>query len=93
MQISIEELLKKNNVHIIDIRNKKKYFNNHIPGSISIDEFELLIHTDRYLNKNEVYYIYCDFGNRSERVVSTLNKAGYHTVNIIGGYKNYLFQK
>lgn len=93
MNISIDKLLRLYNPHIIDIRNHSKYLNSHIPGSVSIDEYELLFNTDKYLNKDEVYYIYCDSGTRSLRVVSNLIHLGYRAVNIDGGYNNYLLRK
>ena len=45
-----------------------------------------LVNPDNYLNKNEVYHIYCSNGISSQSVVSMLNKMGYNTVNIDGGY-------
>ena len=44
-------------------------------------------------DKNTIYYIYCDYGNRSKHVVSYLNSLGYNCVNIEGGYNNYLLEK
>ena len=90
--ITINELLRLKNANIIDIRNKLKYQNNHIPNSINIDEIMLLSNPEKYLNKDEIYYIYCDFGNRSKRVTYQLNKLGYNTVNVDGGYNNYLLR-
>ena len=92
MNITIDKLLKIKNPHIIDIRNRSKYLNSHIPGSICIDEYELLFNTANYLDKDEVYYIYCDSGSRSLRVVSNLIHLGYKAVNIDGGYNNYLLR-
>lgn len=90
-QITIDELLKKNSGIIIDIRNQSDYLKSHIPGAISIPEVELFFHPEKYLTYNELYYIYCSSGVRSRLLVSQLNKNGYHTIHIIGGYHDYLY--
>ena len=90
MNISINELLNKKDVNIIDIRNHERYLQNHIPGAINIDSYFLLTYPDKYLKKEDVYYIYCSSGVQSRRVVDELNSMGYTTINILGGYQNYL---
>ena len=88
--ISVIDLLKKKDSHIIDIRSYDLYLKGHIPGAISIEEKELLFHPNQYLNHEDIYYIYCSSGTRSFRLSSILNHNGYHTVNVNGGYHNYL---
>lgn len=75
---------------LIDIRANYKYLINHIPGSINIVENELLINPSRYLNYHKEYVIYCDYGNRSKRVVNYLNSKGYKVYNLLGGFNSYL---
>lgn len=91
--ISIFDLLKLNNPKIIDIRNSYNYSNGHIPGAININGYYLLDHCERYLNKLDTYYIYCQSGSRSKIIVNELIKMGYNVVNISGGYNSYLFRK
>ena len=93
MEITVEELLKKGNVNIIDIRNTHKYVEGHIPGAISIDSYQLLFYTDQYLKKDETYYIYCDSGVRSRMIAKELSAKGYSVISVIGGYQNYLLRK
>ena len=78
---------------IIDIRSIDKYNISHIPGAINISEYDLLTNHNRYLNKVDTYYLYCNLGNRSKKVVSYLCSLGYKCVNIEGGYENYLLEK
>ena len=78
---------------IIDIRSKSKYDISHIPGAINIDSLDLLNNPGRYLNMNDTYYIYCTSGYTSDGVVHKLNRLGYNTVNIDGGFNNYLLRK
>jgi len=93
MDITVSELLKKKNVNIIDIRSKHRYLMGHIPGAISIDAESLLFYTDRYLKKDEIYYIYCDSGMRSKILVKKLISKGYSAISVFGGYNNYLLIK
>ena len=75
---------------IIDIRAKYKYLLNHIPDSINIQENELLITPNHYLDFKHEYVIYCDQGNRSKKVVNYLNSKGYKTYSLLGGFNSYL---
>lgn len=90
--ISFDELAKISNTKIIDIRSQNKYIQGHVKGAIHIPEYDLLFDTSKYLRRGERYYIYCDYGNKSERVVSHLRQMGFDVVNIEGGYNNYLFR-
>ena len=91
--IEWEDLLNKSSINIIDIRCSSNYLIVHVNNSINISEIELVNNHYKYLNKNDIYYIYCDYGNRSKRVVFYLNNLGYNTVNINGGYYNFLLRK
>ena len=52
---------------VIDIRDNSDFLKGHIPNAINIPEFELLNNPNKYLNKNNTYYICCAFGNRSKK--------------------------
>ena len=78
MSISINELLKLENVPIIDLRSIEKYNDNHISGAKNIPMLLLLKDPAKYLNKNITYYLYCQKGENSVRVCNALNKQGYH---------------
>lgn len=90
MSISIKELMKKNGANIIDIRTKESYNNKHITGSINIFVNELYLRPEKYLNKNEQYYIYCQRGNSSKRLCQFLTLKGYKVLNIVGGYEAWI---
>lgn len=77
---------------IIDIRTTEEYLKGHIPGAVSIPFMKLSSHPNYYLDKNKTYQIYCNSGNKSLKLVSTLNQQGYHCVNLDGGYTKYLFE-
>lgn len=87
------ELLNNKSINIIDIRTKYEYMLNHIPTSKNIEKILLKIAPEKYLNSKEIYYIYCQSGYSSKALVEYLNTLGYNTVNINGGYNNYLLRK
>ena len=90
MSISLEEVLKLNNPIIVDVRDKYSFSLGHIPEAINIAYYNLLSNYSHYLNKDDVYYLYCDYGKQSEEISQRLNSFGYKTMNIIGGYEKYL---
>ena len=94
--IDIDFLIKKMNqesLNIIDIRLPVEYQYGNIPTAINIDKILLLARPENYLSKTKTYYIYCNSGTSSQTVVKLLNQKGYNTVNINGGYNNYLLRK
>ena len=91
--ISIAQLLSiLDQANIIDIRSIENYNNNHIPNAKNIPMQKLLVKPELYLNKNEVYYLYCRKGYSSAKVSRILNQAGYHTFNITGGYEGWILE-
>lgn len=91
--INMADFLKLSNINIIDIRNIQSYNNNHIPGSINIPYELLITYPGKYLNKNQKYYIYCQKGITSKKVVGFLNRQGYVTVSLQGGYEEWIMKK
>ena len=93
LNISIKELLNKNNINIIDIRSIEKYNDNHINGAINIPYILLLKDPEKYLNKIEEYYIYCQYGKNSLKVCNILAAKGYKVYNVIKGYEGWLLER
>lgn len=91
--ISIEKLLYKQDKIIIDIRSNYEYQYGTIPGAINIPAIKLLNNPSKYLNKENTYYILCQSGRQSIDIVNLLSIQGFNTVNILGGYNNYLLTK
>lgn len=90
VEISFDELLRIKNPNIIDIRSLEKYNDNHVPGSINIDYNLLINNPNKYLDKNYTYYIYCQRGITSKKVVEILRVYGYNVFSVIGGYEAYI---
>lgn len=94
MSISVTEFLKlPSEVPIIDIRSVEKYNDNHIPGARNIEFESLIIKPELYIKKGITYYIYCQKGKVSINVCQILNRQGYQTVSIIGGYEEWVMKK
>lgn len=74
---------------IIDIREDYIYKMGHIDGAINICYDALKLMPERYLSKNKKYYLYCDKGVFSHELSIELNKKGYNTISIDGGYEKY----
>ena len=81
------------NINLIDIRDNFSFNNGHIPGAINIPKNMLILFPNRYLSLDKTYYIYCQSGNTSKRIVNDLNSFGYNTINVDGGYNLYLLTK
>lgn len=91
-EISMEQLktlMRQQKINLVDIRDNYQYQLGRIPGAINIPMNFLLTVPDNYLNKNEVYYLYCEQGVRSKRACQELSQAGYQVVNVVGGYSHY----
>lgn len=88
--ITITELLKLKEPYIIDIRSQEKYNDNHIPDAHNIVANDLLLYPDKYLDKDKVYYLYCQKGINSKKICQILNNKGYNLINVFGGYEAYI---
>ena len=90
--ITIEELLKKDNINIIDIRSEQSYNNNHIPNAINIPYTKLSLNPSMYLEFGKEYYIYCQRGITSNKICNYLASKGYNVINILGGYEEWILR-
>lgn len=89
-QITVTELLQQKNPIIIDIRNYYYYSKDHIEGAISVPYYNLLNNYNHYLTKYQTYYLYCNEGTQSLEISNRLNRFGYQTFSIQGGYQEYI---
>lgn len=91
--ISIFELKKLSNINLIDIRSIEKYNNKHILDAKNIPMEQLLINPNKYLNRYEKYYIYCQKGIQSRKLCQILKSNGYNVINITGGYESWILNE
>lgn len=88
-EISIYQLLKLSNPYIIDIRDKYSYNTGNLKGSKNIPYYSLLSNYSIYLNKQDTYYLYCDYGHQSKEISNRLNLFGYNTYYVKEGYLDF----
>lgn len=82
-----EEIMQKNDVLVIDLREKELYEKSHIRGAISLPyEEELDI---REIPYGRDIILYCDRGSASLIVGRRLAKAGYRAASVVGGFLAY----
>lgn len=72
---------------LIDVRSSQEYDEGHLPGAISIPNYELKEKIEKIVpNKHSVIIVYCQTGGRSEKGAKLLEKMGYVNVyNLVGG--------
>lgn len=80
-------------ISIIDIRSNQSFNNNHIPGAINIPYEKLILNPGNYLTFSNRYYLYCQKGVTSKKICSMLNRMGYHTISVDGGYEEWIIKK
>lgn len=87
--ITMSELIKLKNINIIDIRDNYSYNLGHINNAKNIPYYSLLNNYSMYLNKQEKYYLYCDYGHQSKEISNRLNMLGYDTYYVNEGYLDF----
>ena len=93
-EVNIDDIINNlSSINLIDIRSNYMYLNGTIENSINIDGIELCNNPGKYLDKNRIYYIFCDTGSTSKSVCLFLLKRGYNLINIAGGYNEYKRKK
>jgi molybdenum cofactor guanylyltransferase len=69
---------------LVDVRTEEEYVGGHVPGAALLPLHELNErHTE--LPTGQDVYVICHVGGRSAAAVAALNRAGYRTVNVVGG--------
>jgi rhodanese-related sulfurtransferase len=79
---------KDSEITILDIRPKKEYELEHVPGAVNLDydghEFQKKVET---MDKNVDYIIYCESGVRGGYFMSKMEESGFKSAyNILGGF-------
>jgi len=87
--LELAEILKKEEVPVIDIRPAEEFNLKHIPRSRNVPLEELRYFPERYLIRDRRYYIICDEGKKSVGLCFELGEKGYDVVNVLGGITLY----
>jgi len=73
-------------INIIDIRPRKAFKKFNLEGSKNVPFNDLVLKPEKYLNKDEFFYIICSLGSWTEVVIRELWKKGYvNLIQINGG--------
>ena len=87
--IAIEELKSKvlQGAILIDVRSNQEYREGHLQGAINIPDFEMANRIQQEVpKKNQLIVVYCQYGGRSRKALTIMNKMGYTNVyNLYGG--------
>jgi rhodanese-related sulfurtransferase len=68
---------------LIDVRHPLEYAKHHDKRSINIYADKLIMNPSKYLNKHDTYYIMCEKGVLSKKVIRTLTYYGYNLVQVV----------
>ncbi|MEG0297332.1 MAG: rhodanese-like domain-containing protein [Clostridium sp.] len=76
-------------INLIDIRERHEFRAGSIKSAKNIPMDNFLDNPEKYMNKDEKYYILCRSGSRSDSACRILRKDGYNVINVSGGVANY----
>lgn len=83
----LAELMKKGEVHVLDVRKKSEYDSEHVIGAENAP-LDFINDSMQQINKNKTYYVHCAGGYRSMVFNSTLRARGFdNLVDVAGGFK------
>lgn len=100
----LKNYLGRSDVLIFDLRDKKDYEIEHIPGAVWVDFDSLERDIKRTLSRNyiisedreifnksgiSIIILYCDKGNQSILATRDLAKLGYPVMSLNGGFEKY----
>ncbi|WP_162163978.1 rhodanese-like domain-containing protein [Acholeplasma hippikon] len=88
MTFELEQLMKKQKLNIIDVREQDEVDNGHIKGIIHMPLSSFGRHLNK-INKNDEYYVICYSGARSTQAAQFLANQGYKVTNVMGGMSIY----
>lgn len=92
-EVSPTDLQSKDNIILLDAREKKEYTTSHIENSIWIGYNDFRLKRVKNIPKNKPIIVYCSVGFRSEKIAEKLTKAGYEDVsNLYGGIFEWVHQ-
>lgn len=82
---NINEILKKEDVLVVDVRNSWEYEEGHVNNALNIPLNEIPARIEEFKKLNGPVILYCRSGNRSGAAVHILRQAGITNVHNGGG--------
>ena len=87
-----EELIKNENVQLLDVRTLAEHMEGHIPGSLNINvkDENFASCVDDLLDTHKEVAVYCRSGRRSRTAADILVKKGFKVYNLDKGILNWM---
>ena len=85
----IDEIRKKENGMLVDLRKPALYKQGHMVGAVNIP-YDKVFEKIRFLDRSVVLILYCERGNTSLRVGKILAEKNFKVYTVVGGYLSYL---
>ena len=82
---NITEILEKEDVTVVDVRNTWEYEEGHVNNAVNIPLNEIPARIEEFRKLNGPVILYCRSGNRSGAAVNILRQAGITNVHNGGG--------
>ncbi|MBL1225252.1 rhodanese-like domain-containing protein [Enterococcus sp. BWR-S5] len=79
-----EQLMKQENVTVLDVRELDEFQSGHIEGAINLPLSGFPEAADS-LDQEKEYHVICHSGSRSQMACEFLGSKGFTTTNIMGG--------
>lgn len=87
----MEKVMEENNHLLVDVRTKKKFLKNRIPGSVSAATFQDFVAILDTMDLERPILIYCDYGERSNMASQkVVEKYGISVFHLEGGLKSWM---
>jgi len=65
---------------ILDVRTTNEYDNGHIDGALNLNYYDKFEAEIAKLDKDKIYFVYCQSGGRSSRAVEKMTEAGFEYI-------------
>ena len=88
MTNELEQILRKESVQLVDVREKDETDAGHIENAILMPLGNIK-KTMKDLDQEKEVYVICHSGGRSLRAAKILSKKGFNVVNVLGGMSLY----
>lgn len=88
MTFELEQLLRKEKLNVVDVRELDEVKEGHIQGIIHMPLSEFGKHLNK-LDIKEHYYVICRSGGRSSQAAKFLADQGFKITNVMGGMSIY----
>ena len=81
---SLNQLMKNNEVVLIDVRSNQEYEEGHLNGAINIPVYQIEKDIKKQvIDKDKIIILYCSSGYRSKKAKEILEKLNYSNIYIL----------